>query len=61
MHEKVTQLNSSRRQIRQLLQDAVIKGGGGGGGDTALWQVLATSGYAHSKDTSLTYRPTTVG
>ena len=27
MHEKVTQLNSARRQIRQLLQDGVIRGG----------------------------------
>ena len=27
MHEKVTQLNSTRRQIRQFLQDGVIRGG----------------------------------
>ena len=27
MHEKVTQLNGARRQIRQLLQDGVIRGG----------------------------------
>ena len=27
MHIKVTQLNSARRQIRQLLQDGVIRGG----------------------------------
>ena len=33
----------------------------GGGGDTALWQVLLTSGYAHNKNTSLPYHPTTVG
>ena len=27
MHKKVTQLNSTRRQIRQLLQDGVLRGG----------------------------------
>ena len=27
MHEKVTQLNSARRQIRQIPQDGVIRGG----------------------------------
>ena len=27
----ITQLNGARRQIRQLLQDGVIRGGGGGG------------------------------
>ena len=45
MHEKVTQLNSTRSQIRQQLQDGVIRGGG----VTTLWQVQATSGYAHKQ------------
>ena len=33
----------------------------GGGGGTALWQIIATSGYAHNKNPSLTYRPITFG
>ena len=43
MHANVTQVNDASRLNKQQLHDGVIRGGG----DTALWQVIATSGYAH--------------
>ena len=58
---KVKQLNSARRQIRRNGDEGGGGEAGGGWGDTTLWQGLATSGYADNKNTSLIYRPTTVG
>ena len=57
MHANVTQVNDARRLNKQQLHDGVIRGGGGGRGDTALWQVIATSGYAHKITQALLIAP----
>ena len=59
INEKVTQLMQANKTITTRCRNKVEVGEGGG--DTTLWKVLVTSGYAHNKNTILTYRPTTVG
>ena len=51
MHANVTQVNNARRLNKQQLHDGVIRG------DTALWQVIATSGYAHKITQALFIAP----
>ena len=51
MHANVTQVNDARRLNKQQLHDGVIRG------DTALWQVMATSGYAHKITQALLIAP----
>ena len=53
-------MSHEEKSLPSCFTTADLRGGGGWGG-TALWQVLVTSGYAHNKNTSLPYRPTTVG
>ena len=51
MHANVTQLNDAHRLNKQKLHDGVIRR------DTALWQVIATSGYAHKITQALLITP----
>ena len=46
------QLNDACRLNKQQLHDGVIRGG-----DRALWQVIATSGYAHKITQALLIAP----